>query len=444
MNPDQPPNTMPTDGPAGWTSPAEVHERERRSLTRIIRLAFLVVFVVVTTLTILDTDAIGPRLTGPGGLALKIGWQQVLIVAATLALVVIIIDALTTKKRISTLVAIFTGLVIALLSTYALGKVIDLLADIYTINSPGLVATAKILTGIALSYLAIVTVLQTKDEFRLVIPYVEFAKSMRGPRPLVIDSSALIDGRIAELAGTGVLQAPLIIPRCVIDELQLLADQSDAGTRAKGRRGLDLIARLQRTAGVDVTLEESTLSSPRGVDHLLVEIAAGMRGMILTTDSGLERVAAIHGVRVVNVHDVAAAVRPVLAMGDRLTLRLIKPGEQPNQAVGYLDDGTMVVAEDGRGSVGQTITLTVVSLVHTSAGRLVFGRIHAEAAQVAHTPVPPAQAPVGATEPQPDPIAPTPAEPPEAPETVKPPATVGPFPPKPADRRFRSQRNPRR
>jgi uncharacterized protein YacL len=363
---------------------------------------------------------------------------------------VAIIDVFTTRKKIGTLFSVFFGLMAAMLATYAIGAVLDLLANIWTSDLrpggavTGVIATAKVLIGIGLAYLCITTVLQTQDDFRLVIPYVEFAKQIRGPRPFVLDSSALIDARIVDLCQAGMVQSPLVIPAFVVAELQLLADSSDKLRRAKGRRGLDVISRLQRVPGLDVSLDETPVPG-KAVDQMLVEFARAMPAVIVTADVGLARVAAIQGVKVLNLNDVANALKPSLIPGEQLAVRLLRPGEQPGQAVGYLEDGTMVVAEDGASRIGQEATLSVTSMLQTSAGRLIFGRVVPEGAtpgEAEAVPATPGAAPPpGPSAPRADP-APLPASPAAAPpEPAE--AARGPFPPHPP-RRPNPARNPRR
>ncbi len=437
--------------------PQEAAERERAVLLRIVRLSCVVLFVTVAVLAVLDIDpGKGTASVAIGGVALKIGWEVVLSVAAALAAGVVIVDALTSRKKIGTLLTIFLGLLVALLGTYALGRVIDLLVDIYDIHSANIIATTKVLLGIGLAYLCITTVLATQDDFRLVIPYVEFAKQIRGPRPLVLDTSALIDARFADLCQTGIIQYPVVIPHFVVAELQLLADSQDKLKRARGRRGLDVITRLQRTGTLDISIDETVIPG-KAVDQMLVELARGMEAVIVTADVGLNRVAAIQGLRVLNLNDVANSLKPALIPGEQLSLRLIKPGEQASQAVGYLDDGTMVVAEDGRAYVGQQVTLMLTSTLQTSAGRLLFGRIvdGGEApgprARV-EEPAAPARteaiaeqsngAPPEAVAESPD----VPASSGLAPVHVAPvePTRPGPYPPKPPNKRVNPFRNPRR
>ncbi|MBL9030332.1 MAG: hypothetical protein JNM80_01315 [Phycisphaerae bacterium] len=471
-DPAQPAPMEPTK--ASELHPLEVAAAQRQTLLRIVRLTCVVLFVTVTILAVLDIDpGTGAGSVLIGGLALKLGWDAVLILAAALAAGIVIVDVLTTRRKIGTLVTIFVGLLVALLGTYALGRVLDLLVDLYDIpkGATGLIPTIKVLLGIGLAYLSITTVLTTQDDFRLVIPYVEFAKQSRGARPHVLDTSTLVDARIGDLAATGIMQYPLVIPYFVVGELQALADSQDKIKRNKGRRGLDVVTRLQRTPGVDVSIDETPVPG-KAVDQMLVEFSRQMDAVIVSADTGLARVAAIQGVRVLNLNDVANSLKPALIPGEQVSLRLIKPGEQPGQGVGYLDDGTMVVAENGRPWVGEMVTLHVTSALQTSAGRLIFGRVP-EPAPDATEPPPPASAdstismpaePIpgldggaagqvsgapGAVTTPPDagthvvgsppavPLGPTAIEPATSPKR-------GPFPPKPPNKRVNPFRNPRR
>jgi uncharacterized protein YacL len=350
--------------------PWERAQKQRSVLLRIVRIGFIALITVVTLLTILQVE---PG-AGRGAVALAVGWPVTLGVALSLAAVVLLIDVLTPTKKISTLFSVFFGLLGAMLATVAVGFIVDLLASTYDIRAPGLVAAVKVLIGIALAYLGITTVLQTQDDFRLVIPYVEFAKQYRGPRPLILDSSALIDGRFIDFAGSGLVQSPIVVPRFVIEELQRLADLGDKQKRSRGRRGLDMIGKLQRTAGVDVSIDDSNLVV-QPVDQMLIELANGMNGMVVTTDAALERIGQIRGVPVLNVHDVATTLRPTVVPGEQIRLAIIREGEQPGQGIGYLDDGTMVVVDDGAGFIGEDVQLVIGTSVQTSAGRIVFAKL---------------------------------------------------------------------
>lgn len=350
--------------------------RQRMTLVNIMRAAFAALFFSVLLLSIIGPDR-SPR-PGPGGTVsytyLASDWHLKLGVGLALGALVVIFDILLPKrKRISTLSALFFGIILAMLATLAIGRVIDLLAELYELHD-AFVGTVKVIVGIALAYFGVVTVLMTQDDFRLVIPYVEFAKQIRGPRPMVLDSSALIDARIVDVANTGMVQTPLVIPQFVVGELQRMADSHDKLKRARGRRGLDIIGKLQRSGNLDVSIDETPVPG-KAVDQMLVEFTKSLPAILVTTDLGLSRVAQIQGVKVLNLNDVANAMKPSVIPGEALTVRLIKPGEQPGQAVGYLDDGTMIVAENGGGAIGEEVQLQVTSTLQTAGGRLLFARI---------------------------------------------------------------------
>lgn len=351
-------------------------ERQRATLLKLIRSVFLIVFLTVAALAILDTAEGEPDRVFFLGIALKGTWQVVMAIALLVGAIAIATDVMTPTKKISTLVSIFFGLVVAMISTYAIGLIIDLLVELYGLTplEDPVFLTAKVFIGIGLTYICIATVLQTQDDFRLVIPYVEFAKQLRGSRPMLVDSSALIDGRLIQVAHTGIFQAPILIPRFVINELQLLADQSDPIRRSRGRRGLDGISQLQREPLLDVTIDETTVNA-KNVDQMLLELARQTDGVIVTTDTGLSRVAEIHGVPVLDMHALAEACKPIAGAGERVRLELVKAGEQPGQAVGYLPEGTMVVVNDAAHLVGQEVTADVESMIQTSAGRMIFARL---------------------------------------------------------------------
>jgi uncharacterized protein YacL len=421
---------------------ADAIPRGRSAFLTAVRMAFLILMLTVTLLTIIRTESKAPDASFFQQWWLPFG------AAAVLSLAFLAADLLTPRKKISTLSGVMLGLVAGLLAAIALGFVIDLVAESWDLTHvPRIVGLTKILVGIAMCYLGISTILQTQDDFRLVIPYVEFAKQMRGVRPLLLDTSALIDARIVEVAETGISQAPIIIPQFVVAELQRLADSADRMKRTRGRRGLEIVARLQRSPLLDVSIDETPMPS-KAVDHMLVDLARQLPAIIVTTDVGLRQVAGIHGVVVLNLNDLANALKPNLIPGEQLTLELIRRGEQRSQAVGYLPDGTMVVAEDGVDYIGSEVSLTVTSSLQTSAGRMIFGRIDGDGAgETAARPEPAQHAAPSMERTSAQPPSETHTEPPEpaaqALESAEPPPARGPFPPRPPARPNRA-RNPRR
>jgi len=219
--------------------------------------------------------------------------------------------------------------------------------------------------------------LQTKDKFRFIIPYIEFAKEVRGGRPCVLDTSSIIDGRIADVIETKIIDSPLIVPSFVLQELQDIADSNDKLRRNRGRRGLDVLSKLQSNPHIEVKLHEVKQDETKGlsVDQRLVELAKKLGGCVVTNDFNLNKVASVQGVDVINLNDLANSLKPRFLPGERLSIKIIKAGEAAGQGVGYLDDGTMVVCEDGGSMIGKDSDVVVKSVLQSSAGRMIFCRL---------------------------------------------------------------------
>jgi uncharacterized protein YacL len=339
-------------------------------------MGFVVVVVTVVLVSILGGAS-------ESGTLAQNPWQRWIIPGITAVVVLVgflAVDVLTPRKRVGVLTGIFFGALAGVFAAYLVSLVIDLFVQSYIDFDPQTVKTAvrivtsvKVIFGMGFAYMGVTTVLQTQDDFRLVIPYVEFAKQIRGPRPLLLDSSALIDARIVDLATTGMVQTPMVVPRFVLIELQTLSDSSDRMSRTKGRRGLDAVAKMQRTPGIDITIDETPIPG-KNVDQMLVELARLMPAVVVTTDANLNRVASIQNVPVLNLNDVANALKPSLIPGSQMTMQVIRAGDQPGQGIGYLDDGTMVVIEHGEQAVGGEARVEVTSAMQTSAGRLIFAK----------------------------------------------------------------------
>ena len=307
------------------------------------------------------------------------------------ATLLICADILSPRRKLAVFAAVIFGLIVGLACTYALGFAVQLLTDHY-LPAPdqasrsyatwkavhdATLAFFDLLVGVSCCYLAISFILQTKDDFRFVIPYVEFSKQLKGARPILLDTSVLIDGRITDLAATGLLESQLIVPQFVLDELHRVADSSDKVTRGRGRLGLDVLTKLQQVEQVDVALYSTPPSNGTGddVDQRLIELAERLNARVLTNDFNLNKVAQFRGVAVVNLNAVAAVLKPVLRVGERVQVSIQKPGDLPGQGVGYLADGTMVVVEQGRPHVGSDVNVIVTNTRQTAAGRMIFGRL---------------------------------------------------------------------
>jgi uncharacterized protein YacL len=226
-------------------------------------------------------------------------------------------------------------------------------------------------------YLGTVVTLKGAEQFNLVLPSGRFDSQTRPARDerVLVDTSVIIDGRVADIAETGFLQGELIIPRFVLRELQTIADSSDPLKRTRGRRGLDILNRIQKDPHIDVKIHETDFPEISEVDAKLVKLAKLVDARIFTNDYNLNKVAEFQQVRVLNVNDLANALKPVILPGEAMNVRIVREGKEAGQGVAYLDDGTMVVVNNGRDRIGQKLDVTVTSVLQTSAGRMIFADI---------------------------------------------------------------------
>jgi uncharacterized protein YacL len=303
-----------------------------------------------------------------------------------IGLLVLTTDVLVQNKQITTLSAIYFGLLLGLALGYILSNALAPFLFEWDTSVDPIVAQRQLYfrQGVTLfltvicCYVTISTLLQTKDEFRFIIPYVEFSRQVKGGRPLVLDTSVIIDGRIADICETRFIDTKLIVPRFVLQELQSVADSSDKLKRNRGRRGLDMLKRMQNNTKVELQIHEANLPELRDihkVDERLVEMAKALGARVVTNDYNLNKIAQLQGVEVINLNELANSLKSVALPGEGMTVRLVKPGDQLGQGVGYLEDGTMVVVEQGKSAIGHDVVITVTSVLQTPAGRMIFGRM---------------------------------------------------------------------
>ena len=343
-------------------------------LATALRATFLVLVIGTVSLTLAAarTNLLG--LPTPA----VIGTLMAAVAAATL---VLIADALTPKKHLASVLGIYIGVSVGLVAALGFAALIDIIAAAWELTTPESIVylgLAKGVAGISLVYLSVSVVLSTKDDFRVVIPYVQFERRAQGVMPLLLDTSAIIDGRVVDLARTGILDAPIVIQHYVIDELQALADSQDRNKRERGRRGLDLLSRLQEAYADTRISDSSTGDRDDGVDQKLIQTAQLEGYRIVTTDSGLTKVARIQDVPVMNINDVAGSLRQNVIPGVRLPIEIIRKGEADGQGVGFMADGTMLVIEGGEAHIGTVIEVEITNTLQRGSGRLVFGRPTAE------------------------------------------------------------------
>ncbi len=206
-----------------------------------------------------------------------------------------------------------------------------------------------------------------------------FKEKRAGRSFKVLDTSVIIDGRIADLCDTGFIEGALVVPQFVLKELQLVADSPDGLKRQRGRRGLDVLDHLQKSSQVDLVLSDMDFPDVRDVDSKLIECAKAMDGKIVTNDFNLNKVARIQGVKVLNINELVNSMRPVALPGESMSVFILKEGKEKDQGVGYLDDGTMVVVDNTRRKIGETVDITVTSVLQTTVGKMIFGRYNGEA-----------------------------------------------------------------
>jgi uncharacterized protein YacL len=341
-------------------------------------------FFFIVTISI-ATDALVFAVSYPDTPAFGAG-ATMAAMAIVLCGVVVFLDLFTKSKEITTVSAIYFGLLLGFLIGALFWAAVQPLVSQYLVMA-GLderIHVARVetiarflITGVS-CYLAVSTLLQTKDEFRFIIPYVEFSKQLKGAKPLVLDTSVIIDGRIADICDTGIIDTKLIVPRFVLQELQSIADSSDKIRRNRGRRGLDVLKRMQANPKIEMQMHEGNLPELRDVqkvDERLVVLAKALSGRVVTNDFNLNKISQLQGVEVINLNELSNALKLVALPGELLTVKIVKQGDQIGQGIGYLDDGTMVVVEQGRQAMGQEVGITVTSVLQTPAGRMIFGRI---------------------------------------------------------------------
>jgi uncharacterized protein YacL len=263
------------------------------------------------------------------------------------------------------------GLVLGLIIAWLIRSLFDLI--------PSLDQNIKYISGLVitviLSYLGIVLSMRGRDEFNIIIPYVRFSRQDEQDEFLILDTSVIIDGRIADIAQTKFLGGSFIIPHFILRELQHIADSRDPLKRARGRRGLDILNKLKKIPNVQIKIHQQDFPDIGEVDHKLVKLAKVLEAKVLTNDYNLNKVAVIQGVTVLNINELANALKPVVLPGEEMDIKIVKEGTEHHQGVGYLDDGTMIVVENSRHLLGQNVKVTVTSVLQTTAGKMIFARM---------------------------------------------------------------------
>lgn len=229
---------------------------------------------------------------------------------------------------------------------------------------------------IGFSYIGMVLAMRSnKEDFFLIIPYVKFEPRDRPEKLLLLDTSVIIDGRIADLIDARFLEGIVVVPRFVLQELQVVADSADGARRERGRRGLDMLSRIQRNENNDVKIHDAVIDDEDTVDAKLIHLAKALGATLYTNDFNLGKLAELQHVRHVNINELATALKPVVLPGDAMRLKIAREGKDKDQGVGYLTDGTMIVVNNARSRVGQTVEVEIASLLQSSNGTMVFANL---------------------------------------------------------------------
>ncbi len=286
------------------------------------------------------------------------------------SLVLIIFESALRKISVRNLSAAVFGLIFGLFMSWLLTSAIKLIP-----MDPRLFSTIQILLMLVLCYLGMIIAIRGKDEFKIIVPYMKFSRQDQRDDIILLDTSVIIDGRIADICATKFIDGRLIIPRFVLKELQQIADSSDVLKRNRGRRGLDILNKIQKNTIIDVKIEEEDFPNIADVDAKLVKLATVLGAKIFTNDYNLNKVAQLQGVSVLNINELANALKPVVLPSEILEVRIIKEGKEFNQGIAYLEDGTMIVVDNTRHLIGQTVKVLVTSVLQTSAGRMIFAKL---------------------------------------------------------------------
>lgn len=279
------------------------------------------------------------------------------------------------KVPVSDIILGFAGLIMGLILAYLLGTIVS--------EVPVFGVVLTVLLYLVLGYLGMRVLLRKKSDLASMVEKVKKTRTLDSKneeeisdmiKPKILDTSVIIDGRIYEICRAGFLEGSVIIPEFVLKELQLIADSADDLKRVRGRRGLDILQKIQKELDLDVQITDRDFDSVREVDLKLLKLAQEIDGKVVTTDYNLNKVAEVHGVTVLNINELSNAVKPMAIPGDIMHVNVVKQGKEAHQGVAYLDDGTMIVVEEGRDYVGQDIELLVTSVLQTPAGRMIFGR----------------------------------------------------------------------
>lgn len=284
-----------------------------------------------------------------------------------IALFVIQIEESIRKVSLRVIFGGVVGMIVGLLIAYLLAYGLNFVS----IENQQVVPWIYVLLAGIMAYLGLLIGSKKIEEFS----FFSFGQNKYSSDHRVLDTSVIIDGRIADIADAGFMHGNLIVPRFVLDELQYIADSADSMKRSRGRRGLDILNRMQRSAGINIEIMDQDFPKLKGVDAKLVALAKKMNAKIITNDFNLNKVAELQGIKILNVNELANALKPVVLPGETMSVKIVKEGKEPGQGVAYLDDGTMIVVDHAQKHQGANVEVIVTSVLQTTAGRMIFSEL---------------------------------------------------------------------
>ena len=295
------------------------------------------------------------------------------LIGGLIGVLIILVDVMLRGFSLRGLSALTFGLGTGVIIAWLIGS-----SPLLEQGDPQVIYLVRLALFIICPYLATVVALRGKDEFNFVIPYMRFVPHEVDVPLVVVDTSALIDGRIARVCETQFLGSGLIIPSFVLTELQTIADSPDAVKQARGRRGLEVLGELRKIKRLDIRIHQSEVARRQDIEAKLVYLAQSMKAKLLTTDVNLAKMAQFQGVPWLNLHALEKALRPEMVVGESIELDLMKPGKDEGQAVGYMPDGSLVVVNNGRAFIGKRVTVEIIGALPTGGGKMVFANLLGE------------------------------------------------------------------
>ncbi len=295
-------------------------------------------------------------------------------IGAAIGIVIVLFEVFARRVSLKGLSSAVFGVMLGLLLAWIFSQTLNQFSLPQEIPSQ-LVNNIKLFVTFIFVYLGLTLGIKGKDDFHLIIPYVKFKRQDMKEEVIVLDTSVIIDGRILDIVKTKFVEAKFIVPRFVLNELHALADSTDHMKRQKGKRGIEILHSLKKEPNVDIEIYDQPVEGVKSVDEKIVKLGQEQDAKVMTTDYNLNRIAQLQGVGVLNINDLANALKPTFIAGQSFQLKLIKEGKEHNQAIGYLDDGTMVVVEGAKRLIGKTVTIEVTSVLQSSSGRIVFTKL---------------------------------------------------------------------